>query len=595
MSFLDRLVAALLVAAASMLPAAPADAHSSAVYHEATWGNVTVPWRWTPSVADGWRPAILNGANAWNVIGTGFRFGTPTVHTANFDPHTNSFCTNTAFNFSSVHVGPVGEDGVADAFVCRNGTAINKFAISFAATGVTWHTGNDAPPVGAVDLTSSSAHEFGHATGFVGATSRGHFNDPNADPDPTDNATVCPSNYGRATMCTGAQSNTWRRTPEPHDIHTFAGSYATNQYCGITVYGGFRDKYVANGGSGGAFGCPTVEEYDVNDGGRREDFVNGNMTFHPTIGVFAVKNAIAERWRSLGATGWAFPMMDETLLPDGVGYHNHFRRLNSPNTCGQGNNRSIYWHPSTGAHAVEGAIRERWCALGWEGAVGYPSTSESVTTDAVGRYNHFLKIGQAATCSTNGNASIFFHPQLGAHLVKGGIRQRWCAISWERGIVGYPTTSETPTPVRTGAFNHFRKFTSTGAVQHDASIYWSPSTGAWEVYGSVRSTWAARGWEGGVLGFPKAARTNVSTGFQQLFEFGGIYSASQTGTLYSVWGPVHDRYRTEGGPTGWLGFPVTDLYTPATGAAGDRQADFQNGSIRYVAATGTTITCSPRC
>lgn len=582
MNWLDRLTMVFLFVVATALPSSPASAHSSSTFHPAGFGNNTVAWRFTPSVPAGYRAAIQAGADSWDPIGTGFRFGTATNNGGDFDPHDLTYCINFN-NFNSAHYAG-GTGGAADAVWCRTGSSMDKFGVTFD-TATTWYTGTGTPT--ATDLWSSAAHEFGHANGFVGST--GHFNDPNPDP------VVCAADLTRATMCTGGQSNIWRRTPEPHDIHTFAGSYTTNQYCGFVVYGGFRDKYVLNGTNTGAFGCPTIEEYDVNDGGRREDFANGNMTFHPSIGVFSVKNAIASRWRALGGTAWGFPMIDETLLPDGQGYHNHFRLLSAGTSCGQNNDRSIYWHSSTGAHGVQGLIRERWCALGWEGNVGYPATDENTTPDGVGRYNHFLKIGQAATCSTNGNQSIYWRPETGAHQVKGGIRQRWCALGWEGGIVGYPTTDETPTPVRTGAYNHFKKYSAAGTFQYDASIYWSPTYGAWEVYGSVRSKWSTLGWEGGSLGFPKGARANVSTGFQQPFEYGAAYASTSTGTVRALWGPVYNRYVTEGGPSSTLGFPVTDVYTPALGGTGDKQADFTTGSIRYVAATNTTIVCPVRC
>jgi uncharacterized protein with LGFP repeats len=48
-----------------------------------------------------------------------------------------------------------------------------------------------------------------------------------------------------------------------------------------------------------------------------------------------------------------------------VGRYNHFQR------------GSIYWTPSTGAHNVNGEIRKRWAALGWERSyLRYPISDE---------------------------------------------------------------------------------------------------------------------------------------------------------------------------------------------------------------------------
>jgi uncharacterized protein with LGFP repeats len=51
--------------------------------------------------------------------------------------------------------------------------------------------------------------------------------------------------------------------------------------------------------------------------------------------------------------------------PDGVGRFAHF------------SNASIYWTPATGAHVVQGDIRNHWAKLGWEKShLGYPTSDE---------------------------------------------------------------------------------------------------------------------------------------------------------------------------------------------------------------------------
>ena len=125
----------------------------------------------------------------------------------------------------------------------------------------------------------------------------------------------------------------------------------------------------------------------------------------------------------LGARPAGLPHHRRARHPDGVGRYNHFSRPGGA---------SIYWTPSTGAHAIYGAIRAHWAALGWErGPLGYPTTDELGTPDGVGRYNHF---------TGSGGGSIYWTPQLGAHAVYGAIRDQWAAQGWERGPLGYPTT-----------------------------------------------------------------------------------------------------------------------------------------------------------
>jgi len=46
-------------------------------------------------------------------------------------------------------------------------------------------------------------------------------------------------------------------------------------------------------------------------------------------------------------------------------------------------NGTIYYTPQTGAHAVQGAIGDRWLSLGADhGELGYPTSDEFSTPDA---------------------------------------------------------------------------------------------------------------------------------------------------------------------------------------------------------------------
>jgi len=82
--------------------------------------------------------------------------------------------------------------------------------------------------------------------------------------------------------------------------------------------------------------------------------------------AFELHGAIYRKWQELGGLHFATPCTDETVAPDGIGLFNHFNH-----------GKSIYWSPITGAHAIYGAIREKWQALGWERSyLGYPLTDE---------------------------------------------------------------------------------------------------------------------------------------------------------------------------------------------------------------------------
>jgi len=83
-------------------------------------------------------------------------------------------------------------------------------------------------------------------------------------------------------------------------------------------------------------------------------------------------------------------------------------------------------------HCVHGAIDSKYTALGGCASfLGTPTTDEKSTPDGVGRFNHF-----------SNNASIYWHPQLGAWSVHGAIRGAWAQTGWERGPCGYPISDE---------------------------------------------------------------------------------------------------------------------------------------------------------
>ena len=105
---------------------------------------------------------------------------------------------------------------------------------------------------------------------------------------------------------------------------------------------------------------------------------------------------------------------------------------------------------------------------GAAGFLGAPTTAENTAPDGVGRYRHYQ------------GGSVYWSPATGAHEVHGDIRGKWASLGWERSFLGYPLTDETTTPDGVGRYNHFQ----------GGSIYWTPSTRAWEVHGAIRGLWA---------------------------------------------------------------------------------------------------------
>lgn len=225
------------------------------------------------------------------------------------------------------------------------------------------------------------------------------------------------------------------------------------------VYGAIGEKYKALGGPGGPLGRPLTSEANAPHGGRFNNFQNGSIYWHPSIGAFAVWGAIGGKWNDYRHAEFGYPLTDETKAADGIGRFNHFRAVHISGKP----ESSIYWTPETGARVIYGAIRHKWAQLGWE-RWAYPITDEMKTPDGVGRYNHF----RAVHLPGKPEASIYWHPRYGALEIYGEIRKKWAAMGWERSSLGYPISREYQeyegSPIRRQAFER-------------GSLWWSPGTG----------------------------------------------------------------------------------------------------------------------
>lgn len=107
--------------------------------------------------------------------------------------------------------------------------------------------------------------------------------------------------------------------------------------------------------------------------------------------------------------------------------------------------------------------------------------------------------------------------------VHGSIRQRYVEMNGPDGWLGFPLSNETATPDGTGRYNHF---------EH-GSIYWHPATGAFEIHGAIRERWAALGYERGWLGYPKSDEVKFDDdgGRVSFFQHGAIYWWPDTGAI----------------------------------------------------------------
>ncbi|WP_448610052.1 N-acetylmuramoyl-L-alanine amidase [Geodermatophilus sp. URMC 60] len=319
------------------------------------------------------------------------------------------------------------------------------------------------------------------------------------------------------------------------------------------VLGGILDRYLAAGGP--AVLGPPISDDAPTPGGRGAfvRFQHGDVYWSPATGSHLVRGEILKAWLGAGgATGYlGFPTTSDAPTPDGRGYFVRF----------QGGD--IYWSQATKARIVRGSIRDTWLAAGGvKSFFGFPTTSD--TAAGKGAYVRFQ------------GGDVYWSPTTGTRIVRGDILAAYRAAGGPTGYLGFPTTSDAPTPDGRGYFVRFQ----------GGDIYWSPATGARIVRGSIRDTWLAAGGVKSFFGFPTTSDAPAGKGAYVRFQGGDVYWSPTTGTRI-VRGDILAAYRAAGGPTGSLGFPTTSDARTVDGRG--YVVRFQGGDIWWSSATGARV------
>lgn len=146
--------------------------------------------------------------------------------------------------------------------------------------------------------------------------------------------------------------------------------YASKVSRAAYVQGAIMERYGQLGWENGFLGYPTrSEDCSLTRSGCWNPFQNGAIYFTPNIGARFIRGAIRDKWGSIGYEWgkFGYPVTDENCGIRDSGCFQHFERENG----------SIYWSPQTGAHTVQGLIKDRWAQLGWENSeLGYPTSDE---------------------------------------------------------------------------------------------------------------------------------------------------------------------------------------------------------------------------
>ncbi|WP_171046696.1 GH25 family lysozyme [Pseudarthrobacter sp. NamE5] len=243
------------------------------------------------------------------------------------------------------------------------------------------------------------------------------------------------------------------------------------------------------------------------------------------------------------------------------------------NGCYQGfRNGEILWSPATGAHTSRaGAIRSLYRQMGAENSLlGYPTSGEQCGLRDGGCYQMFQ--GGAILWSFKTGAQLSRH---------GAIREAWAAGNFENGALGYPTGNEICGLRDNGCYQSY---------QH-GQIHWSPKTGAHPTRnGAIRSTWAAGGYESGVLGYPTGSESCglKDGGCSQAFQNGQVHWSNATGAYATRGGAIRSLWLALKSENGVLGYPLSSEICGLKDS-GCYQS-FQHGQIHWSAGTGAQPT-----
>jgi hypothetical protein len=118
-------------------------------------------------------------------------------------------------------------------------------------------------------------------------------------------------------------------------------------------------------------------------------------------------------------------------------------------------------------------------------------------------------------------------------------------------------------------------------------MIWSVDAGAVTLAGDVLVHWLRHGGTDGFLGVPLTSDAAVGAGRTATFAGGRIFTSPATGA-HEVHGAILDRYQQAGGPTGGLGFPLSDEEDVA-GVPGARRSSFEHGDIYWSAESGAHV------
>lgn len=163
------------------------------------------------------------------------------------------------------------------------------------------------------------------------------------------------------------------------------------------------------------------------------------------------------------------------------------------------------------------------------------------------------------------------------HHVFGSICEKFTQLYGQIGVLGVPAGDAKPAGIPGWVFQEFA----------NGRVYWSPETGAHEVHGGIYAHYGTLRLETGDLGPPLSDETGTPDGRGRFnaFEKGSIYWTPET-LGYGIWGGVRDEWARLGYERGWLGYPTSDTLLNGVLCPGSRSNFFEHGEIEWCESDG---------
>jgi uncharacterized protein with LGFP repeats len=310
-------------------------------------------------------------------------------------------------------------------------------------------------------------------------------------------------------------------------------------------------RYTALGSQGSVLGA-TIGGERSSGKARIQRYTHGRMYWSHETGAHFLYGRLEHRYALLHKdhSPLGLPTSDARQFPDD-GFGAEFQH------------GAIYQGPHQHAHALWGTVFRKWSALGGRtGPLGYP-TSDNTDLPGGGVHASF-DLGD-----------IYNGPRTATHAVWGGVATKYGALHGQAGPLGFPITDV--------ATNSDGKGENARFV--DGIVERRPDGTAHALWAAVAGTYVSLGADQSLLGYPTSDLVNGQGGARSAsFDDGTVTQAPGAVAAFGVWGPIFGKWMQDGGSTGSLGFPLTNVFTRNDGVV---ECNFQGGTITYDPSTQT--------